>query len=349
MDFPTKLITAADGKTSFYAVDLGQKTDVWLEWRKLGISASDIPVVLGLSPYKTPYQLWAEKTGRYNTVDISANPNVRRGNRLEDTIRMSAEQQSGHLLVPVCGEYTAWRPLRASFDGVDILNRPHEFKAPSDKQYEDVMANGVASAAYIIYEAQTQAQAIVANQTEGFLYFYRETQAGPEGMMFEITLTVERRDEIITAAKQFWHYVETDTPPPKDPERDLYEPLGSTAVFNWSSSADIWRNNNARMKSLKEELAVIENDQKAIQKSLLEQMGEYDHADIAGVKVAKFEKQGAIDYKAFLEDRFPGQDLDQELDTYRKPSRSEARFTRSEDELINRTPDEIITGRSSYF
>ena len=37
--------------------------------RKLGIGGSDMPIILGLSTYKTPYQLYLEKTGIVDTVD----------------------------------------------------------------------------------------------------------------------------------------------------------------------------------------------------------------------------------------------------------------------------------------
>lgn len=36
----------------------------WLAAREGGISASDVAVLLGFSPYQTPAQLWAQKTGR---------------------------------------------------------------------------------------------------------------------------------------------------------------------------------------------------------------------------------------------------------------------------------------------
>ena len=58
-------------------VDLNQRSPEWLQWRSQGITASDIPIILGLSPYKTPWQLWAEKVGRINAPDISNNPNVK--------------------------------------------------------------------------------------------------------------------------------------------------------------------------------------------------------------------------------------------------------------------------------
>lgn len=35
----------------------------WLETRNAGIGGSDAAVIMGLNSYKSPYQLWMEKTG----------------------------------------------------------------------------------------------------------------------------------------------------------------------------------------------------------------------------------------------------------------------------------------------
>ena len=59
-------------------VELDQRTDAWFEWRKNGITASESPVIVGLSPYQTPWRLWAEKTGFMERPDLSKNPNVDR-------------------------------------------------------------------------------------------------------------------------------------------------------------------------------------------------------------------------------------------------------------------------------
>lgn len=36
----------------------------WLETRNAGIGGSDASVIMGLNPYKSPYQLWLEKRAR---------------------------------------------------------------------------------------------------------------------------------------------------------------------------------------------------------------------------------------------------------------------------------------------
>jgi putative phage-type endonuclease len=50
------------------------------------IGGSDIAAILGLSRWKTPLQVWAEKTGNVVPEDISAKLQVRLGNKLEATV-----------------------------------------------------------------------------------------------------------------------------------------------------------------------------------------------------------------------------------------------------------------------
>ncbi|MFA5217157.1 YqaJ viral recombinase family protein [Sulfuricurvum sp.] len=47
------------------------------------IGASDFPAIMGMSPYKSPLQLWAEKTGQLEPDDLSDNQAVEWGTRLE--------------------------------------------------------------------------------------------------------------------------------------------------------------------------------------------------------------------------------------------------------------------------
>jgi len=325
-------------------VDLNQRSKEWLQWRSQGITATDIPVILGLSPYKTIWRLWAEKIGLINPPDLSKNPNIRRGVRLEDEIRKIAEKRYNDILFPICGEYIAWDVLRASFDGLDLDNKPYEFKAPSDSVFDEVCATGndlydevgkigSDSISYKMYECQTQVQCLVSGNREGRLIFYKETG---EDMDFPIILTREREEEILLAAKTFWEHVVTKTPPKIDPEKDLFIPETTNQIFLWESYSDSWRTQHQRIKDLEKELTGLKEDQKEVQGELAKEMGTFKHADSSGVKVSLFTKQGHIDYKRFLSEQYPNQDFSVELEKYRKAPSDGARFTMSEDKLVNR-------------
>jgi putative phage-type endonuclease len=67
--------------------------DAWLEARRKGIGSSDAAVVLGLSPYRTPLALWAEKRGL--APPQPETPAMRRGKLLEAHILDEAQELLG--------------------------------------------------------------------------------------------------------------------------------------------------------------------------------------------------------------------------------------------------------------
>lgn len=66
-----------------------------LEERSRGLGGSDIAAALGLSPYKTPLDLYLEKTGQREPDDISSVAAVEWGNRLEDVVAEKFADDTG--------------------------------------------------------------------------------------------------------------------------------------------------------------------------------------------------------------------------------------------------------------
>ncbi len=62
----------------------------WLRERQLHIQASDVAVILGVSPWKNKTQLWDEKKGLKEAEDISEKPYVIYGKKMEPYIRAQA-------------------------------------------------------------------------------------------------------------------------------------------------------------------------------------------------------------------------------------------------------------------
>ena len=58
----------------------------WLEQRKKGVGGSDVAALMGLSKYKGPYELWAEKCGLVEPEDISGKEAVEWGHILEPVV-----------------------------------------------------------------------------------------------------------------------------------------------------------------------------------------------------------------------------------------------------------------------
>ena len=63
--------------------EMETSNDNWLKLRKAGIGGSDAAAILGMTPWKSPYQLWLEKTGEVEAEDISTKEVVHFGHVLE--------------------------------------------------------------------------------------------------------------------------------------------------------------------------------------------------------------------------------------------------------------------------
>ena len=68
--------------------------DKFLAGRKKGIGGSDVAAILGFSPYKSPYQLWLDKTGRSERKE-SQNESAHFGNLLEDVVAKEFSRRAG--------------------------------------------------------------------------------------------------------------------------------------------------------------------------------------------------------------------------------------------------------------
>jgi putative phage-type endonuclease len=76
----------------FEFIKAEQRSAAWFELRKDGITATEAAVIAGLSPYKTPYQLWAEKLGKFEPEPVGAA--AVRGLLLEATVAEFYEMET---------------------------------------------------------------------------------------------------------------------------------------------------------------------------------------------------------------------------------------------------------------
>lgn len=74
------------GEGRYFNLVRCKSNEEWLEQRKHGIGGSDVGAVMGLSPWKTPLDVWLEKTGRSEPEDISSKPYVAFGNVMEPMV-----------------------------------------------------------------------------------------------------------------------------------------------------------------------------------------------------------------------------------------------------------------------
>lgn len=66
----------------------------WLEDRRKGIGGSDVATILGLNKWKSPYQLWLEKTGQVELEETDSEP-AYWGNVLEEVVAKEFTERTG--------------------------------------------------------------------------------------------------------------------------------------------------------------------------------------------------------------------------------------------------------------
>jgi putative phage-type endonuclease len=288
-------------------IDVTQRTPAWAHWRAQGITASEAAIVLGRSPYKTPWRLWAERTGLAREADLSANPHVQRGVALEDAARRAFEDRHGTLLLPLCAESDEHAVLRASFDGIADDGAPVELKVPSHRVFAEVDERQTEAAAFALYWPQVQHQLYVAEAAQGWLVFY-----GEDGRLIEFPIAREEAflaDTLVPSCLAFWEAIVRNVEPPRDPARDLFLPTGET-LDHWAVLAGAYRDllgektdHDAALKAVKAELDRLEA-------ALVAMMGEFLAAEAAGLKVTRYQQSGAIDYAKALKALLPTLDAE---------------------------------------
>ena len=281
-------------------VNVSPGTDDWHGWRRIGVTASDSAVVLDVSPYKTIWRLWAEKTGRVQPEDLSKNPFVRHGKQYEDRARQCVEKRvfPGELCIPVCGEHERNPMLKASFDGVMSSGVPVEIKCPLDKVWAEVRDLGTDSKAYNFYWYQVQHQLLVSGQDYGYLFFwYSDT----EYRLFRIERDDDHLAAVEKACDEFMKMFFDDQEPQKDTSRDVFFPRSDIAKKKWARAAHRYSEIDKRIKELEAEMADLKKEAEPLKDEMVQLMGDFALGEYAGVRIWNGMRRGPIDYRRIVE------------------------------------------------
>lgn len=316
-------------------MNLEQKSPEWLQWRRERVTASEIAVVLNLSPYMTPYQLWGEKLGIFERPDLSKNPHVQRGVEMEPKVASFIEQSSDLLelakpfinsapmLIPVVAESTDYPHIGASFDGLhycfDTKNYfVYEIKYPSSSTWLEVCLLGRNSKAFQLYVAQVHQQMLVADAPAGMLVF---SQLDDQGKLQTKPFLIERDKDwdkkIIRESKKFADSVSNREAPKMDPLRDTYFPKNGQDLVAWQESTTQIHVLQNQIDELRSKMTQLEDAKKQYRDKLSGHMNGFKTASYDGVTLTRSVRQGAIDVPKLL----TGENIsltDEKLDQYRK-------------------------------
>ena len=282
-----------------FIVKLVQGSPAWHEHRAKYRNASETAIVMGESPWQTPYQLWELRTGRRQQV---VNAAMARGTALEPLALVTYEASSGNVMQPLVlidGEYSA------SLDGLtfegDLLV---EIKCPYKGQGSSLWQQVAAGEIPAHYRWQLEHQFMVSKAAKGHLYVFD----GSEGLLLEVTPCPERWDAMRSAWDAFMLCIRTDTPPALMERDKVMRTDGE-----WQTAAAFYVQLKVEADALAERLDGA--------KEALLGLAEHPSEAGFGVAVTRFWKQGNVDYKRVPE--LNGIDLNM----YRQKGRFETRVT----------------------
>ena len=179
--------------------------------RKNGLGASDSAIIMGYSSYKTPYQLYLEKTGMV-TNDDETNEQQYWGNEIEPLIisRFSKENNV-HVTFPDTIYHPTHGYIFANLDGwVDSENAVVEAKCANSFQRRD-WDTSTSDGIPLSYLIQIAKQVAVTDATRGYCAVLF---GGNEYMQFVYERDKALEELIIQSDIEFWNCVQNRIEPP---------------------------------------------------------------------------------------------------------------------------------------
>lgn len=193
-------------------------TEQQREERKLGIGGSDMPIIMGLSSYKTPYQLYLEKIGESETSSEMSPPQYW-GSLLESTIRDEFAKRNGvNIQTPETIIHPIFNFLRANIDGyIPEWNAILEVKCASSFMAHEWGEDG-SDIIPMPYLVQVAHYCAVTNSDTAFIAVLI---GGNDYREFKYTRDFDIENKVIDEAKNFWQCVQDRTPPDAVNQTDL--------------------------------------------------------------------------------------------------------------------------------
>lgn len=189
-------------------VSFTQGSEEWHVWRKGGIGASDIGIIMGSNPYVTPLQLWERKCGYGEEEPINAA--MQHGITNEPVARDWLNTDQELELSPLCVEDNEQSFMRASLDGYD--EKKHciaEIKCPVSEKRLISAQEHQNIPKHWFHQMQWQIMLTAPQRAIFAIWDYRHNKCITVEMFGEPEVHKEMREK----ATDFWRQVQSGRPP----------------------------------------------------------------------------------------------------------------------------------------
>jgi len=278
-----------------------QGSPEWHAARSKGLGGSDMAAVMGLNPYKTPFMLWQEKTGKVvNNIDSEK---MQIGRDIEDFCAAQYTKRTGtktrrsnkfkvHKDYPFIGGSV---DRLFNIDGrLGVL----EMKNVSNESFKNTFAGGIPD----YYFIQIQTYLFVFGAQIAHLWVF---VGGDHFELFTVARNEQVIESIIKAADRFWNVnVKMNIAPTltnlddvklKFPPENVQ--MGSSMPANMDIYADC-----TRLAEIKAKIKTLENEEEKIKMDVLQWMGDAEmliNDDGKPIATWKPQLRTSFDSKAF--------------------------------------------------
>lgn len=181
----------------------------WLEERKKGIGGSDSAAVLGLSKWKSPYQVWCDKKG-YNPLESSDNASLFWGRTLEPVIRQHYSDITGY---SVAETEIYFMPnhdyIFATVDGL-VIEDPDRILEIKTSRTAEGWGEPETDQIPVEYLCQCQHYMMVYNR---HITDVAVLIGGSDFRIYHVEASTEVQNHLLREYAEFWELVKNDTPP----------------------------------------------------------------------------------------------------------------------------------------
>ena len=262
----------------------GLDREAWLDVRKGGIGSSDAAAAVGLNPYKSPLELWLEKTGRSQDADTPVGFDDPRywGTLLEPYVATAYQQQTERRVRKVNAvlQHPVFPFMLANIDR-EVIGCP-DVQILECKTAGEFGARLWREGVPEYVQVQVQHQLAVTGKDAADVAVLL---CGQQLEIFRIPRDDEVIARLVVLEARFWEYVTSDVAPPADGSasagkalRQLYPGGGNTLDF--CEDRDL-SDTFAQLVALRDELDARGKDAERLKQALQQAMGDAERAVFA--------------------------------------------------------------------
>lgn len=260
--------------------------------RKKYVGASDCPIIMRKSPWKTPFQLWEDKLGLSKPEPDTYY--MKRGRDLEPLARDAYIMHTGNYVVPKQVFHPHILYMMANMDGItEDHSVAVEIKCPGEMDHLVAKQGNVPEK----YMPQLQHQLAVIGIDQIDYFSYRDG----DFVLIEVQRDESFIKQIYEEERKFWDCVENLVPPEMEGKD-----------FNERNDEE-WKEISQLYLEVNEELKGLLQREKEIKEKVIE-VSEGKNVIGNGIRLQKLLRKGNIDYAKIPE----LENVD--LEKYRKPT-----------------------------